>query len=94
MTVLLQVLVGLAVAAALFGAVAFHRLRSPIERLHAGSFVAVAAGVPLVVAGFVSEGLTGRTLKLTAIVIVLIVAGALGNHAIARALLYRGGQRR
>lgn len=94
MTVLVWILAALSIAAALLGAVAFHRLPSPLERLHAGSFVAVAAGAPLVVAGFLSEGFTGRTLKLAVIVAILIVSGALTNHAVARALLYRGGQRR
>ena len=94
MTALLVAALALGVLAALIGTIAFHRLATPAERLHAASFVGVASTACFVVAAFITDGLTGRSLKMVLILVVLILSGAVANHAVARALHVRGGNRR
>ena len=88
------ILLTLGVAGALLGTVAFLRLATPFERLHAASFVAIASTACLAAAGFVTDGITGRSLKMVLILVVLALTGAVSNHAVARALHIRGGERR
>lgn len=94
MTIALALLLALGVLATFIGAIAFLRLATPFERLHAASFVAVAATACFVAAAFITDGVTGRSLKMVLILVVLTVTGALANHAVARALQIRGGERR
>lgn len=91
MSVAIAILLGLSVAASLLGAVAFHRLATPLERLHAGSFATIVSGFPLVVAAFLTEGFAGRPIKLALLYVIIVVSGALANHAVARAIHLRGG---
>lgn len=90
----LDLLLGVAVAAAAVAALAFVRLPTPLERLHPGSFVAIVSGAAFIGAAFVTVGITGQSVKMVLIVVVLILSGALANHAIGRALHMRGGERR
>jgi multicomponent Na+:H+ antiporter subunit G len=92
--IVLDALLVLAVAGATVAALAFVRLPTPLERLHPGSFVAVFSGAALIGAAFATEGVTGQSVKMVLIVIVLILSGALANHAVGRALHLRGGERR
>lgn len=94
MTLLLVVPLVLAIACATIGTIAFLRLATPFERLHAASFVAIATGVLLTLAAFATDGVSGRSLKMVLIVVVLTVTGAVANHAVARALMVRGGTTR
>ncbi len=94
MTIAVALLLALGVLAAIIGAVAFLRLATPFERLHAASFVAVAATTCFVAAAFLTDGVSGRSLKMVLILVVLIISGALANHAVARALQIREGERR
>ena len=94
MTILVGVLLSIGIVCALVAAVAFLRLATPLEKLHAGGFLAVASGAAIVLAGIATDGLTGRALKLVLIFVALLFTGAVSNHAVARALHIRGGDRR
>ena len=94
MNALLGVLLTLGIAVALLGTIAFLRLETPFERLHAASFVAIAASACFVGAAFVTDGISGRPLKMVLIFVALMLTGAIANHAVARALHIRGGERR
>ncbi len=94
MTAILAGFLTIGVAAALLGTVAFLRLATPFERLHAASFVAIASIACFVAAAFVTDGVSGRSLKTLLMLVVLTLTGAVTNHAVARALHIRGGERR
>lgn len=94
MTILVAALLTVAVLAALVGAIAFARMATPLEKLHPGAFVAVVSGGAISGAGFATVGVTGQSIKMVLILIVLVASGALSNHAIGRALHLRGGERR
>lgn len=94
MTVLLVIVLAAAVIAALIGALAFHRLATSLERLHAGAFVTAVAGAAIVVAAFLTDGVGGRPIKVLLLYLLMLVGGALANHAVARAIHLRSGQRR
>lgn len=82
-------LLGIAVAAAWIAALGFARLRWSLDRLHVASFVTIGCGVPFIVAAFVADGASTRALKLLLAWLVLLVAGASVNQAIARAIFNR-----
>jgi multicomponent Na+:H+ antiporter subunit G len=84
-------LLWLAVAAAWLGAAGFLRLRAPLDRLHAVTFINTAAGAALVVAAFLADGLTDRACKISIIVIINLFAGAAISHMTGRALTEREG---
>ena len=94
MSVLVCTLLAIAVLSALLATIAFARMTTPLERLHPGGFVAVVSGGAIVGAGFATVGVTGQSIKMLLIVIVMGLSGALANHAIGRALHLRGGERR
>ncbi|HEX4024935.1 MAG TPA: monovalent cation/H(+) antiporter subunit G [Steroidobacteraceae bacterium] len=83
-----------AVAAAWVGVAAFARLRTPLARIHAVTFVNLTAGGAITLAAFLSEGLTSRTLKCALLWAAVMTIGALLSHASGRALMLRDGQRR
>jgi multicomponent Na+:H+ antiporter subunit G len=84
----------LAVAAAWLGAIAFLRMRTPLDRLHVVTFVNVAAGGFVVLAALLTEGITARTLKCVLIWVAAMLLGACLSHATGRALHLRDGERR
>lgn len=94
MTWMSAVALALAVAAAWIGAVAFLRLRAPLERIHAVTFVNVATGGLVTLAALLADGIGGRSLKCVAIWIATMLIGSLLSHATGRALHLRGGERR
>lgn len=79
----------LAVLGAWLGCAGFARLRDPLDRLHCVAFVNVVSGGALIVAAFVSDGLSVRAGKLLLAVGVSLLAGAASAHAIGRALTLR-----
>jgi len=83
-----------AILAAWLGAIAFGRLATPLERVHAVTFINVVVGGAFVLAAFLSEGVTVRTLKCALIWLVMLPMGALLSHATGRALHLRDGERR
>ena len=53
---MIALLLAVAVAAVWLGCVGFIRLGDAFDRLHCVAFVGIAAGVPVMLAGFVSQG--------------------------------------
>lgn len=87
--VVVDVLLALAVASAWLGALGFARLKSAMDRLHCATFVTIGAGLPIVTAAFVQDGLAQRPFKILLLFGVAVVAGASVNQAIARAIFTR-----
>ena len=94
MTAAAYVALGIAVAAAWLGALAYIRLRTPFERLHVVTFVNVVTGGAVTVAAFLAEGVTGRSLKIALIWVVTMLVGALLSQVSGRTLNLRDGERR
>lgn len=86
-------LLAFAVLMAWIVTLAFMRLRTPFERLHAITFFNIVTGGAATAAVIVSNGFTPRTFKCLAIWIAMVSASALLSHATARALHLRGGER-
>lgn len=86
--------VAMAIATAMMwlGAIAFLRLRTPLDRLHVVTFVNVATLGSLVIAAFLNDGVTSRSLKCAFIWLFAVGGGALLSHATARALHLRTGE--
>lgn len=78
------------VAAAWLGCLGFARLRAPLDRLHAATFINVVGGGALVLVAFIADGASDRALKILLAVAVSVGAGAASSHAVARALVQRG----
>ena len=94
MTWLAGAALALAVATAWLGVIAFVRLRTPLERVHAVTFVNVATGGFVTLAALLSDGVGARSLKCVLIWIATMLTGSLLSHATGRALHLRGGERR
>lgn len=88
---LVDACLALSVLSAWLGCLGALRLSSALDRLHAVAFVNVAAGVPLAIAGLLADGLSPRSVKLAALVVLVLATGAAGTHAAGRALLLRDG---
>lgn len=87
----IDALLAAAVAAVWLACLAFPRLRTPLDRLHCASFVAASAGPALFIAAALNDGLTSRTWKVAAILVIALANGAATSHAIGRAIHLRGG---
>lgn len=83
-------LLGIAVLLAWLGAAGFARLRAPLDRMHAVTFVAAGSGAALALAALVSDGFSSRFIKAVLLVGFSLVSGAATAHAIGRALETRG----
>lgn len=94
MNVAIDALLAFAVLMAWIGALAFLRLRTNFERLHAITFVNLAGGGAITIAAVLHDGLSGRTFKCIFVLVVIATAGALLSHATSRALHLRDGERR
>lgn len=86
---ILGALLAVAVLAAWLGAAGAARLREPLVRLHAVAFVNIACGVPLAAAALVTDGISPRSLKVVAAVLLSWLVGAATAHATGRALVKR-----
>ena len=93
MSVVIAIVLAIGVASAWLGALALLRLPA-LARLHAVSFVNVAAGSAFTLAACLSDGLTSRTGKVLLVWVVLLLTGALSAHVTGRAIFLRGGERR
>ncbi len=85
----------LAVLAVLLGCLGFARLSAPLDRLHCATFVSCAAGLPLLLAAFATEGAKASVLKVVFLLVCGILSGSVLSHALGRALTWRereGGQ--
>ncbi len=85
------ILYGVVVAAAWLGAIAFIRLPDALSRIHVVAFINVVAGAGLTAASAVTDGLSGRTLKVALIWLLTLASSALLSHLTARALHLRDG---
>ncbi len=84
-------LLAIVVLATWLGCAGYARLRTPLDRMHCVAFVNATAWVALTAAAFVSDGCSGRALKILAITVVNLLAGAAMSHATGRAVLLRDG---
>lgn len=89
MTVVVDILLTAAVAAAWIGAAGFARLTSALDRLHCVAFTTIGCGLPIVLAAFVADGPSTRAFKLLFAMLVSLVAGAALNQAAGRAIFTR-----
>ncbi len=87
--IVVDILLALAVASAWLGAIGFARLKSSMDRLHCATFTTLGAGLPIVIAAFVEDGMAQRSFKILLLFAVALVAGASVNQAIARAIFIR-----
>jgi multicomponent Na+:H+ antiporter subunit G len=86
---LIDVLLAVAVLSVWLGCVGFMRLPAPMDRLHCVAFVNVTVGLTLTVAAFVADGLSTRSIKVLAITVLSLLAGAASSHVVGRMLLQR-----
>ncbi len=86
-------MLALGVFAAWLAALGFARLRTPLERLHAITFLNAVAGAALVAAAFITEGSSTRPWKSVLLWALLLLSGGLLAHATGRALLIRDAER-
>ena len=89
MSVIVDILLGIAVLCAWIGAAGFARLTSALDRLHCAAFTTIGCGLPIVLAAFVADGLSTRAFKLLLLFVVALVAGAALNQAVGRAIFTR-----
>ncbi len=89
MSVAIDTCLALAVAAIWLGAAGFARLKTPLDRLHAVTFINVTAGAFITLAAFLADGPTDRAGKILLIWLVTLAAGAALSHITGRALTHR-----
>lgn len=89
-----DILLAIAVLSVWLGTIGFVRLKTALDRLHCAAFANVAAGVSLTLAVVLSDGMTSRSCKAAALLIMTLLVGAATSHAIGRALYLRGGKER
>lgn len=94
MSVATGALLALAVLLAWLGTAAFLRLRTPFERLHVVTFLNVTAIGTVMIAAFVADGISSRSLKCAVIWLATLASGALVSHVTGRALHLREGEHR
>lgn len=85
---------GLLVAVAWLAALAFLRMKTPMDRLHCSAFVTVAGGALLFIAVMLQDGGSSRTWKTGFLVLLSITVSATVSHALARALQLRDAEER
>ena len=92
MSVAIGILLCLTVAATWLAALALWRLPKALDRLHALAFLNVAASACVTVAAFLSDGISGRSLKILLMMSVFLAWAALLSHVSGRAVLMREGR--
>ena len=85
----IDVLLAIAVLSIWLGCAGFARLRSAFDRQHTVAFVNTVAGLALVIAAFVADGVSARALKILLVVVASLVTGSAMSHAVGRALRRR-----
>jgi multicomponent Na+:H+ antiporter subunit G len=89
MTIAVEICLAIAVAAVWLGAAGFARLPTPLDRIHAVTFINAAAGGALTLAAFLADGPSDRACKILFIWLVNLAAGAALSHMTGRALTHR-----
>jgi len=84
-----DVLLAVAVAAVWLGCLGFARLHDSFDRLHCVGFVGIGAGLPILLAAWLSQGSSASIAKLAFLVACILFNGAALNHATGRALHIR-----
>ncbi|MCJ2022247.1 monovalent cation/H(+) antiporter subunit G [Methylobacterium sp. E-065] len=92
MSLAIGVLLALVVAVTWIAALALWRLPRALDRMHAIAFLNVAASVLVTVAAFLSDGISGRSLKILVMMVVFLGWAAVLSHVSGRALLMREGR--
>jgi multicomponent Na+:H+ antiporter subunit G len=92
MSVPIGLVLSLAVAATWLSALALWRLPRALDRLHALAFLNVAASALVVVAAFLADGISGRSLKILLMMGVYLAWAAVLSHVSGRAVLMREGR--
>ena len=72
----------------------FFRLPTPFQRIHVITFVNIVAGGMVMLAAFLGDGVSSRSLKCAFIWLATLPLGALLSHVTGRALHVREGERR
>lgn len=85
------ILLGITVLSVWLGCLGFVRLRTPLDRLHCATFVSVAGGISLTLAVLVQDGLTSRSWKTSALLLLTLFVGSATSHAVGRAIYLRDG---
>jgi monovalent cation/proton antiporter MnhG/PhaG subunit len=89
MTIALGIFLALTVAIAWLGAIGLWRARNALARLHAATFVTVAAGMTTIVSIFIADGASSRAWKSLALLFMLLFIGSATSHALGRAIVTR-----
>lgn len=92
MTVIVAGFLISAVASTWLSALALLRMPRALDRFHAVSFLNIATGVTVTGAAFAADGLSGRSLKILLMMVLLTGFSAVLSHAAGRALLLREGR--
>lgn len=86
---MIAVCLTIAVACIWLGCIGFARFSSAYDRLHCVTFVAVTAGIFVVVAAFAADGVSDRSLKILLFFLLTLANGAAAAHATGRAVMRR-----
>ncbi len=86
---LANILLAIGVATAWLGCLGFARLTGALDRLHCASFVGCAAGPPLLLAAFATEGASASVVKVLFLLVIGIISGGVLSHALGRAIVLR-----
>jgi monovalent cation/proton antiporter MnhG/PhaG subunit len=89
-----DLLLTISVLIAWLGCLGLVRLRTALDRLHCATFINVGAGLSLTVAAWVQDGLTSRSWKTAALVLLTLLVGSATSHAVGRAIYSREGDER
>ncbi len=90
MTIIASILLGCAVLSAWLGCIGFLRFESALDRLHCVAFVSAGGGIAVTLAVIVQDGMSDRSWKALAVLIILLLGGAALMHAAGRAMAVRG----
>lgn len=89
MRVLIDVLLAIGVAAAWLGCLGYARLTGSLARLHAATFTGCAAGPPLLIAAFLTQGASASMVKVLFLLVIGVLSGGVLSHALGRAIVTR-----
>jgi multicomponent Na+:H+ antiporter subunit G len=94
MTIAVAIVLAAMVLTVWLATIAFFRLPTAFQRIHVITFVNVVAGGLAMLAAFLGDGVSSRSLKCAFIWLATLPIGALLSHVTGRALHIREGERR
>jgi len=94
MTSAVAIVLSVMVLTVWLASIAFFRLPTPFQRIHVITFVNIVGGALAMLAAFLGDGVSSRSLKCTFIWLATLPIGALLSHVTGRALHVREGERR